>query len=149
MSDTSSLSALRAIEVPSAPPFFPPAPEFWLMIAMVSLIAIFAILAVCSHRRKNAYRRAGLVLLEGVRTEHDVSVLLKRVALAAYPRETVASITGRDWVQFLEVTFPATRLEALLDPSEEQPASVMLIESAAEWIKGHRTLDDQTYGRGA
>jgi len=37
----------------------------------------------------------------------------------------------------------------LLDPSEEQPASVMLIESAAEWIKGHRTLDDQTYGRGA
>lgn len=54
------------------------------------------------RRQENAYRRAGLALLARAETAHEISVILIRVALAAFPREQAASLVGEDWRGFLK-----------------------------------------------
>ena len=91
-----SLSNLRDIIVPDAPPIWPPAPGIWVALGIVVGIVLLIVWRLYKARKRNAYRRAGLQLLSGTETVHDVSVLLKRVALAAFPREQVASLYGDD-----------------------------------------------------
>ena len=54
------------------------------------------------RRQENACRRAGLALLARAETAHEISVILIRVALAAFPREQAASLVGEDWRGFLK-----------------------------------------------
>jgi hypothetical protein len=37
-------------------------------------------------------------------SEAELPILIKRVALSAYPRERVASLTGEQWLAFLDQT---------------------------------------------
>ncbi|MCP3689713.1 MAG: DUF4381 domain-containing protein, partial [Gammaproteobacteria bacterium] len=86
MDDKYSLSNLRDIGLPDAPQLWPLAIEAWLLLALLASITFILIYQRQQVKRRNAYRRAGLELLDGARTMHDVSVVLKRVALAAHPR---------------------------------------------------------------
>ena len=101
MDEKYSLTNLRDIVPPDAPPLWPLATEAWLLLLILASIAAIFIYQRRQAKKRDAYRRAGLALLDGVSTVHDVSVVLKRVALAAYPREQVASLYGEDWSTFL------------------------------------------------
>ena len=57
--------------------------------------------------RANAYRRAASRELERVEAAQEwaqLSEVLKRTALATFPRESVAGLTGTDWLAFLDRT---------------------------------------------
>jgi hypothetical protein len=138
MDEQYSLSNLRDIHVPEPPPWWPPAPELWLLLAI--LIAALAILFYQwrQFRRRNAYRKVGLSLLADAGTAHEVSVVLKRVALAAYPREQVASLVGDDWTAFLRQTGAKGDVSPLVDAPPDRTASNALKRVAGAWIKGHR-----------
>ena len=106
--DPASLSNLHDIVAPEPVSAWPPAAGWWVVITLaVAWLAILVAHLAARHHR-NAYRRAGLTELARFKAGGggltELSVLLKRVALAAWPREDVASLTGDAWLQFLDST---------------------------------------------
>ena len=105
---------LRDIHAAAAPPVWPPAPGWWLL--AVVIIAVLVISALWLLRRYRAYRIKCQImdeldaLTDSINNEYSLafltqlSVLLRRVALRRYAREQVASLTGSDWLRFLDAT---------------------------------------------
>ena len=143
MSDPADLSNLRDIVVPPEVALWPPAPGWWILLAGgIAMAAIFAGMIVTRYRR-NAYRRAALVALDTA-DAGDISTILKRAALAAWPRAEVASLTGADWLAFLDRTARSdvfTRgagrdLETLAFGGAGDKQAVLT--AARRWIRRHR-----------
>ncbi|HEV7731212.1 MAG TPA: DUF4381 domain-containing protein, partial [Candidatus Binatia bacterium] len=105
----------------------------------------------------DAYRRAALAecrtLRMAVSRDPDVAralpVLVKRTALAAFPRESVAGLTGAAWLAFLDATGrthafadgPGRALVPLAyDPRAtlDRPATEALLDVVQRWITEHR-----------
>ncbi|MEX0332833.1 MAG: DUF4381 domain-containing protein [Puniceicoccaceae bacterium] len=109
-----SLSELRDIVEPAAPGLWPLAPGMWLLLAVVLSLILFLAWSMVEQRRRNAYRRAGVLLLEEVGTTYELSVLLKRGALAVFSRGEGASLHGAEWVEFFGRARPRGGLGALV-----------------------------------
>lgn len=107
---------LRDIHLPEAVSWWPPAPGWWLVMI---IIVVVIIAAVWLYRRYNRYRNSPVRLaqleLDQIRTEYsshqdqqqlikDLSGLLRRTTVSIYPRKNVASITGKDWLNFLDTS---------------------------------------------
>ena len=138
MTDPSaSLTSLRDIAVPEPPPFWPPAPGVWLLAAVALALVVASLLVWRRHRAANAYRRAGLVLLEDARTARDVNIVLKRVALAVFPRTEVAPLFGEDWAVFLDASCRRTSF-AEFGRIDDGEAGRELHRLAGTWIRHHR-----------
>jgi hypothetical protein len=136
--DQYSLSNLRDIVIPDAPPFWPPALGFWVALAMSAAILLFVSWRLYTVRNRNAYRKAGLMLLGNAKTTYDISVVLKRVALSVFPREQVASLYGDDWAAFLHRTCPRSYFKALVSSSSDAEPDEDLVALASIWIRHHR-----------
>jgi len=143
-SDQYSLNNLRDIVIPDPPPFWPPAPGMWVALGIVVAVVLFVGWRLYAIRKRNAYRKAGLLLLGGARTAHDVSVVMKRVALAAFPREQVASLYGDDWAVFLHRTCPRSDFSELVTTDAGTESDQKLIDLAGIWIRHHRVPENQT-----
>lgn len=139
MSDPTDLSNLRDIVVPSAVSFWPPAPGWWLVGAAGAVAIGLAITALLRHRQRTAYRRDALRELATAQSA-DISAILKRTALVAFPREQVASLSGAAWLAFLDRTggtsFANTALLALTYGGSGDRAAVLV--QARRWIERHR-----------
>jgi hypothetical protein len=146
--DIHSLSTLRDIVIPEAPPLWPPAPGMWLIIGIGLMVALVLIFRLYRNRKRRAYRRAGILLLQDVQTVRDISVLLKRVALSVFPRERVASIYGKEWAAFLTATCPRGDFSRIgkLDPKTS--AKPELVDLAGLWIRYHHLSDDRAPEKG-
>lgn len=136
--DTYSLDNLRDIVIPDAPAVWPPAPGVWVAIIVVLSVVLFAVIRWRARRKRNAYRRAGIALLAEARTVYDVSVILKRVALAAYSREQVASLYDTEWTAFLDNTCSRCRFKKFTNLDRSNEADRKLLKMARRWIQGHR-----------
>jgi hypothetical protein len=106
-----ALAALRDIHLPDPVSAWPPAPGWWLL-AAVAVAACVALLLWWRARQRSA-RVAALAELDRLartwREQQDVaalalglSSLLRRVALARFPREEVAALHGAERLAFLE-----------------------------------------------
>jgi hypothetical protein len=135
-------------------------PQTWGWAAVALLLLMLATwLAIRAVRRHiaNRYRREALRELDGlVRRRNDgttltvVAALLKRVALAAWPRRDVASLSGAAWVAFLRshsgaAQFPEAVAHLLDDAEYRGPAPGVtagereaFAAAAREWIEKHR-----------
>lgn len=98
--------------------------------------------------RASAYRRAALAEWQRLRTQatnpglREVALrhlpeLVKRTALAAFPREKVASLSGMEWLQFLDCTgdtdaFTRGRGQLLADLAYDPRAIAQLDTTAVE-----------------
>jgi len=95
-----------------------PAPIAWrpetvgwlILLSWFLAISIIGAWYLFRRRRRNRYRRDALKMLKAINHQQDlepaesaqrIAALLKRTALAAYPREQVASLYGADWSRFL------------------------------------------------
>jgi hypothetical protein len=141
-----SLQNLRDIFVPEPPPLWPPAPGVWFALVVVLAVLLALILWWRRARAYSAYRRAGLGLLQGARTVREINVVLKRVALAAFPRPRVAPLYGDDWTAFLDGTCSRTRFASVgtTDPGAE--VSPELRNHAGTWIRHHRASARRVQG---
>jgi hypothetical protein len=139
MSDPADLSNLRDIVVPPAVSFWPPAPGWWAVGVACLVAAGLAIAVALRHWQRNAYRREALRALETAEG-NDISAILKRTALVAFPREQVASLSGPAWLAFLDRTggtaFSNTGLLALTYGGTADRAAV--VAQARRWIERHR-----------
>jgi len=115
MTDPGSLKNLYDIISPEPISWLPPAPGWYVS----GVIALYLIVSLCLRRfkiwRENKYRREALAELNRLadqaknRQQRETAlralpVLLKRTALAAFRRNAVASLYGRDWLEFLDKT---------------------------------------------
>jgi hypothetical protein len=105
-------------EAPLPPPVsWMPQTWGWAVVGLLLLAALgwLAMLLVQRHRA-NRYRRAALCELDtieadlGVASAHAAALaalpaLAKRTALAFAPREAVASLSGDDWLRWLDATW--------------------------------------------
>lgn len=137
MNDTQySLNDLRDIVSPTPPAWWPPAHGVWLLLVLLALLLLVLLYQWRQRRKENAYRVAGLEMLENAASVRDISLTLKRVALVAFPREQVASLYGVEWQLFLEQQCQGCNF-GFLAVSCEHPAQKNQIEEARRWIKQH------------
>lgn len=139
MDPNASLANLRDIAVPEPPPFWPPAFGVWVLVIVVSVAVIALAIIVRRRWQDNAYRRAGLSLLKQSQNVRDVNIVLKRVALAVFPRSEVASLYGDEWTAFLDGNCRQTTFARLDTPDAEAEASHELQSLARTWIRRHRS----------
>jgi hypothetical protein len=99
------LERLAPVPEPQAVSLWPQT-EAWFWVALVGLVLAAGLLrSVLLRRRANAYRRAALEEIR-LAAESPVALaeILRRTALAAYPRADVAGLFGEEWLAFLDRT---------------------------------------------
>lgn len=146
--DPGSLSNLHDLALLPPISFWPPAPG--ILILAAGLIAAGVIFAWHARRRyrADAYRRAALAELaaEPAPTPEEISAILKRTALCAFPRDEVASLTGKAWVAFLAETGgadfdPAPFASLAEDAFRATPAAAPgCLGEARRWVRQHRPV---------
>ena len=133
--------------VPEPPPVpWTPQTAGWIWLGLAILFAVFlAVRWLVRRYRKNAYRREALRELKTVSDNAaEISKLIRRSALVAFPREEVAALHGQAWLSFLADTYPGPSLEGkaadtlLAAPYREMAADAELAEFAKDWISRHR-----------
>lgn len=117
----------------------------WLGVAVLALL-VYGIWRWRTWRKANAYRRAGLESLKLAADDPaSIAAVLRRTALAGFPREQVASLYGEAWLAFLDNTshknhFSGTPAgQALITaPYRAASNSPELSSKAQRWIKHHK-----------
>lgn len=131
-----------------APVSMTPQTAGWTVLAVL-LALVLAGLAWrgVQHWRANAYRRAALAELDAAGDDPVVIAdILRRTALAAWPRERVASLSGADWLRFLDATGgggafvdgPGAALAGAPYRSDAAAPAPGLGALAARWVHRHR-----------
>jgi hypothetical protein len=100
------LAALRPLHTPEPVGWWPPAPGWWLLAGLMLVL----LGAGWWYYQRSALRRLALGELrqlersesEDTRLSAGVNQLLRRVALACFPRTQVAGLSGEAWLQFLD-----------------------------------------------
>ena len=165
-SGTATLATLADVALPPPPGWWPQTTG-WIVLGVVLLLALlWAAVRSWRHYRANRYRREALHALEVLRPaamSADAAVradallataeLLKRSALAAWPRAQVAGLSGAAWAQFLaQHAGGAQPAAAMLAPfvadAQYQGASALarmpaadaqaLFDASHDWLARHR-----------
>jgi len=144
------------IDIP-LPPSIGLWPQTWT--SRITVAAALAALAVAVvwmvHQRSvNRYRREALAELDRIahapiepgQRAQDLAVLVRRTALAAFPREQVAQLTGQAWLSFLDRSYGGTEFSQGVGRSLEvaayrqagsEPDQPPPIDLVRRWIKVH------------
>jgi len=160
-SDAVSLDRLHDILMPAPVPWWPPAPGWYWVLAMVVVVALTALVKGLASWQRNRYRREALAELArwqaALKTPAlrapallGLAELLKRTALTAFGRPSVAPLTGPGWFAFLDRTARGSGFGGGLGPRWEQalydPRAAgaldpqhleALVRAIRQWIKGH------------
>lgn len=106
---TPDLSQLRDIHLPPPVSWWPPAPVWWL-IPVICLFVCAAVYLLYRRRKLDQWRRSALLELARLRHQPShlavsaLSVLLRRVAISRFSPQDVASLSGEQWLAFLDKT---------------------------------------------
>ena len=107
---------LKDIHLAANPSFWPPAVGWWILLA-VTLIAFAGIFVwlkakLKKRRRQEEQRKALLEKLSLLETQliknpsnqaiAEINTLLRQYAVNFYPRSKISSLTGSDWLKFLD-----------------------------------------------
>jgi len=109
-----SLQDLREIHLPDPVPLWPPAPGWWIVLGLgVTVVIVF--IWVRAYRRGTKARRLAMAELAAVKQHYDthqdnqwvvqrLSEIVRRYAMANFPRTEVAGLVGSSWLGFLDRT---------------------------------------------
>jgi hypothetical protein len=160
-SNPASLQNLNDIVLPEAAGWWPLAAGWYFLLGFLLVVLAWFTYSSVKRWTENRYRRAALHELQLLSIDindadkrddalRQLPVLLKRTALSVYPRSQLASLTGREWHDFLnsKVSRPSfSRSTAgLLDKiaysvgelNSIDPGSVdELMEACRHWLKHH------------
>ena len=106
---------LRDIHLPEGVGWWPPAPGWWLLpvLLLLGLVALWYSRLLYRRRRYSAVNMAKQELA-GIRSRYDtdrdavhcaraISSLLRRVSISLFPRVESAGLTGKEWLEVLQV----------------------------------------------
>ena len=100
---------LKDIHLPEAIGWWPPAIGWWLLAVLIPLLMVFLYWFYKHLTRKTAIKTAKKNLtsikenpaLDNSEKLRELSMLVRRVTISVNPRTEVASLTGRQWLAFL------------------------------------------------
>lgn len=146
------LDLMHDVVTPEPISWLPQTTGWWIVTSWLIALLLLGALHGYLKWRRNRYRRDALVELRTIEQQgsldgvaaHSIAALLKRTALAAYPRDQVASLYGAEWAGFLRestgndkiVAAGADQLAAMAYRPDGDVAA--LIRSARRWIEVHR-----------
>lgn len=156
------LANLRDIHLPEPIAWWPPAPGWWVLLGLIAATAL--IIWLTRRRRADRPRRAALEALAAAKRAYeesddahtaiaDVSTLLRRFALHHFPGRDVASLTGDEWLQFLDRSAIGSNqfrdnVGVLLTQAPYQPASKLdpsaLFAASENWLQNVRNREKKT-----
>lgn len=107
------LAGLRGYHLPAALSWWPPAPGWWLLALCAVALAGGLAWWLLRRRRRRAAARAAELELAALRARlaeqgdtgdfvRQLSMLLRRYAIRAFPRREVAALTADAWLGFLD-----------------------------------------------
>lgn len=155
-SDPASLQNLNDIVSPGPVAWWPLAPGWYVIAALLLALSVWALIRLNRQWSANAYRREAMRSFSAMRNggeerARELPELLKRTALAAWPRRQVAALSGAEWHGFLDRTASTTLfsggagaiLERLAYPGRDagrlsEEEFQQLYEAIAHWLKNHR-----------
>jgi hypothetical protein len=145
--DPASLERLHDLVLPPPVPWWPPTLGWVIVLTALVLVVLALLLKAIIAWQANRYRREALHLLDDPATKPaEWSALLKRTALAVWPRDEVADLTGREWLAFLDRTAGMTAfstgagktIESIaFDPKAGEITGDLKAE-VRKWILHHR-----------
>jgi len=156
MNDAGSLQNLNDIVVPGAVPWWPLAPGWYVLASVLVIVLTVLFVRLWNARNRNRYRRQALAELALIRQDKTgdsmqrLPGLVKRAALAAWPREQVAPLSGSAWHRFLDASAGTDRFGAgagvTLDrlayrtnttPAPADEELTQALDAAEFWLKNH------------
>lgn len=144
--DPADLANLHDIVLPDEVPWWPPAPG-WIVLATILLAtAIYYLIRAFRRWKADAYRRAALRELSSAASPEAIAEILRRTALAIAPRETVATLVGETWIDWLAARSPDPIAQpvrdvlslSLYDRDGSSADLNALRDFAACWITHHK-----------
>jgi hypothetical protein len=153
---TDPVAGLIDIPLPREASLWPQTWEARIATVVLLSIVIAAVWRLLHDRHVNRYRREALAELNRVGPARNsapselltkLALLVRRTALAAFPREQVASLAGPAWLSFLDRTYGGQefshgvgRLLASA-PYQQMPFDdaelKLLVDLVGRWIRGH------------
>jgi hypothetical protein len=146
------LDLMHEVVTPEPVSWLPQTVGWWVVAGWLSALVLLGALHGYLKWRRNRYRRDALAELRAIEQQspidnvsaRSIAELLKRTALAAYPREQVAPLYGAEWAGFLResagddeiVTAEAERLATMAYRPDSDVST--LIRPARRWIEVHR-----------
>lgn len=155
MTETANISQLHDLALPPAVSAWPQTPFVYAVVTLLGLVLLKLIWQRSRRWRANRYRRAGLQALDALQRQcpgepqrlSELSQVLKAYALATWPREQVAALSGPDWLHFLQQQSPTSQLPALLGELSYWPAERIaalpqserdaFFSAARHWLHNH------------
>lgn len=159
------LEKLHEILLPDPVSWMPQTIGWYAVLGVVLFFAAHWLYGRVRHYRANRYRRWALAELAVIERElqgperragalAEIPVLLKKTALSAFPRSDVASLSGEQWLAFLDKTMGGRNFTAgegrLLPDLAYAPASWTaelpdesignLLQLVCNWIKTHAAV---------
>lgn len=149
MTTSETLKGLKDIIVPSQLETGPLAPGWWLIIGGASVFLVVIGYLICRYWRLGKHKRMALRQIKKLKTApiylDQLNQILKRTVLADYPREQVASLSGKAWFEFLNTQTRRNYFDDMLINDfndslyrKPQPASEQQIAAVCQWLKHAR-----------
>jgi len=142
-----ALAKLHDYYQPVQPSWVPQTIGWYVLFTLLAVFLLWLLFRTIHRWFANRYRREALREL-ATATPDQFSALLKRTALAVWPRDKVASLSGDDWLKFLNDaaktesfrTMPGSQIEqlALCQNSVSLDQVQALRDIATQWIRRHR-----------
>lgn len=147
------VAGLIDIPLPHPVSLWPQTWPTWVALALLLAAVLVATWQIMRHWHANRYRRRALAELNEItqvrpdQLATQLSLLVRRTALAAFPREQVAPLSGNAWLAFLDRTSGGTDFSrgpgrwlasapyARAEPDAKQRAA--LVEVTRRWIRMH------------
>lgn len=147
------LNLMHELVMPQPVAWLPQTPGWWIVLGWILAVLLLLAWQFARRRRRNRYRRDALAELKTIAAASElgpaesaqrIAALLKRTALAVYPRDDVAALYGADWAQFLkdssgndrQIADAADMLAAAAYRPDADGAD--LARPASRWIRLHR-----------
>jgi HAMP domain-containing protein len=145
------LENLKPLHNPEAISWWPPAPGWWVLLAIAALAAaLFSWFRYQRRLQRHALRELEQLQAQNLTASqmaNQVNQLLKRYALVCYPRAEVAGLSGKNWLRFLKKSSDDHMFlragKLLLDTPYQRKAKRgderALFDFAADWIKRNQS----------
>lgn len=117
--DSNQTLQLRDIHLPSSPDIWPPAPGWWLLATLILFLIGWSYLKYSAYRRrKQLLKQQRQTVFEALKPIEEkllnkrnedinkdigeLNILLRQLALMHFPQNEIASLSGKQWLAFLD-----------------------------------------------
>ena len=154
---------LIEIALPQAISYTPETIGWFILFGLIFIFLVWIAYRRYKHKKANLYRRWALEKLQDIErilrqnlgvemALAEIPVLVKQTALHCFPREKIASLSGENWLRYLDASYGGTDFTdgpgQILEQPAYQPQNKLeqykeeeilaLIKTVRKWIKKHR-----------